>query len=172
MHKELLDWIDQNTLLLLGCFFVGFFILGQVLYWYKVSIWRVVILSGTFALAMAFAGNDLVNFIGGTCSCLGFFPAVGSRGNSRAVHDHGSPQGECTDPSDLSHHSRDSDDTYHWFSKKAHQCDATEMKLSQQGGGKERFEATGLSRGIVRFSVWVTSMIEALIPKRTLKYYS
>ena len=46
----------------------------------------------------------------------------------------------------------------------------TEMKLSQQGGGKERFEATGLSRGIVRFSVWVTSMIEALIPKRTLKY--
>lgn len=41
-----------------------FTILMQVLHWLKVNVFKVVILMGTFALALAFAGNDLVNFIG------------------------------------------------------------------------------------------------------------
>ena len=36
----------------------------QVLHWLKVNVFKVVVLMGTFALALAFAGNDLVNFIG------------------------------------------------------------------------------------------------------------
>ena len=56
---------DQTFLFLL-CAFVFFTILMQVLYWCKVNVLKVVVLMGTFSLAMAFAGNDLVNFIGVT----------------------------------------------------------------------------------------------------------
>lgn len=50
--------------MLIGCFFVFFTILMQVLHWCKVNVFKIVVLLGTFALALAFAGNDLVNFIG------------------------------------------------------------------------------------------------------------
>ena len=57
-------WIQENTAMLIGCFFVFFTILMQVLHWCKVNVFKIVVLLGTFALALAFAGNDLVNFIG------------------------------------------------------------------------------------------------------------
>ena len=170
MHKEQLDWIDQHTGLLLGIFFVLFFFLGQLLYWCKVSIWRVVILSGTFALAMAFAGNDLVNFIGVPVAAWDSFQlweAAGTPVQSMTMEalreNVQTPQFFLVIAGALMILTL-------WFSKKSLHVMQTEMKLSQQGGGKERFEATGLSRGIVRFSVWITSMVEALIPKRTLAY--
>ena len=55
--------IDYTRHLVAGCF-VFFCILSQVLYWCRVNIFKVVTLLGTFALALAFAGNDLVNFVG------------------------------------------------------------------------------------------------------------
>ena len=64
MTPENKQWIQDNTLLLIGSFFVFFTILMQVLHWLKVNVFKVVVLMGTFALALAFAGNDLVNFIG------------------------------------------------------------------------------------------------------------
>ena len=58
------DMVYANTgMIVLGCM-VFFTILMQVLHWLKVNVFKVVILMGTFALALAFAGNDLVNFIG------------------------------------------------------------------------------------------------------------
>ena len=57
-------WIQENTLMLVSCSFVFFTILMQVLHWCKINVFKVVVMLGTFALAMAFAGNDLVNFIG------------------------------------------------------------------------------------------------------------
>ncbi|ERI64783.1 phosphate transporter family protein [Capnocytophaga sp. oral taxon 863 str. F0517] len=170
MHKEQLDWIGQHMGLLLGGFFIAFFLLGQLLYWCKISIWRVVILSGTFALAMAFAGNDLVNFIGVPVAAWDSFQlwkAAGTPVQSMTME--GLRENVQTPQIFLIIAGALMILTI-WFSKKALNVMQTEMKLSQQGGGKERFEATGLSRGIVRFSVWVTSMVEALIPKRTLEY--
>ena len=170
MHKEQLDWISQHTGLLLGGFFIAFFLLGQLLYWCKISIWRVVILSGTFALAMAFAGNDLVNFIGVPVAAWDSFQlweAAGTPVQSMTME--GLRENVQTPQIFLLIAGALMILTI-WFSKKTLNVMQTEMKLSQQGGGKERFEATGLSRGIVRFSVWVTSMVEALIPKRTLEY--
>ncbi|MBR5860130.1 MAG: inorganic phosphate transporter [Bacteroidaceae bacterium] len=58
--------IFEETMFFLICAFVFFTILMQVLYWLKVNVLKVVVLMGTFSLAMAFAGNDLVNFIGVT----------------------------------------------------------------------------------------------------------
>ena len=64
MTPENKQWLQDNTLMLVGCFFVFFTILMQILHWLKINVFKVVVLLGTFALALAFAGNDLVNFIG------------------------------------------------------------------------------------------------------------
>lgn len=57
-------WITEHTPLLLVIFFFGFTVLMEVLHLLHVNVFKLIVLAGTFALAMAFAGNDLVNFIG------------------------------------------------------------------------------------------------------------
>lgn len=57
-------WIDANTTMLLGAVFAAATLLSYLLLLMRVSVFRLVVLMGTFALAMAFAGNDLVNCIG------------------------------------------------------------------------------------------------------------
>lgn len=60
------DFIYEDTVMFLLCAFVFFTLLMQWLHMMKVNVLKVVVLMGTFSLAMAFAGNDLVNFIGVT----------------------------------------------------------------------------------------------------------
>ncbi len=67
------QWVDENTVLLLIGSFVFFTLLMQVLHWLKVNVFRIIVLIGTFSLAMAFAGNDLVNFIGVTLAGFSSF---------------------------------------------------------------------------------------------------
>lgn len=64
MTPELKAWIGDNTLPILGCSLLFFTVLMQILHWCKVNVFKTVVLLGTFSLAMAFAGNDLVNFLG------------------------------------------------------------------------------------------------------------
>ena len=66
MTPENMAFVKENTLMILLTFFVGSTLLMQILHWYKINIFKIIVLIGTFALAMAFAGNDLVNFIGVT----------------------------------------------------------------------------------------------------------
>ena len=58
------SWINDNTQMLLLAVFVASTILNEILYLLRVNVFKIIVLLGTFALAMAFAGNDLVNFIG------------------------------------------------------------------------------------------------------------
>ena len=58
------DFIKGNTPMLLLIVFVASTILNEILYLFHVNVFKIIVLLGTFALAMAFAGNDLVNFIG------------------------------------------------------------------------------------------------------------
>lgn len=62
--KNISDYINENTNMLLVYTFIGSAIVTEVLHLCKVNIFKITVLLGTFALAMAFAGNDLVNFIG------------------------------------------------------------------------------------------------------------
>ena len=63
--EESLAWISTHTFYILAISFIGWTILLQLLYMlFKFNSLRFTVLVGTFALAMAFAGNDLVNFIG------------------------------------------------------------------------------------------------------------
>lgn len=64
IDAETLAWINANTATILISCFVGFGVLSQLLHLMKVNIFKIIVLVGTFSLAMAFAGNDLVNFIG------------------------------------------------------------------------------------------------------------
>ena len=64
MSGDAKDYLHENILAILACVFVVSTILMQLLHALKVNVFRVIVLIGTFALATAFAGNDLVNFIG------------------------------------------------------------------------------------------------------------
>ena len=82
MTPEMKAWIAENTHLILVAFLIGFSIIMQILHWCKVNVFKIIVLFGTFSLAMAFAGNDLVNFIGvtlaGLSSCQDFMAHPGS----------------------------------------------------------------------------------------------
>ncbi len=66
LPENVQHFVFEETMLFLLCAFAFFTLLMQVLYWCKVNVLKIVVLMGTFSLAMAFAGNDLVNFIGVT----------------------------------------------------------------------------------------------------------
>ncbi len=66
LPQNVYDMIYGDTVVFLLCAFVFFSLLMQLLHWCKVNVLKIVVLMGTFSLAMAFAGNDLVNFIGVT----------------------------------------------------------------------------------------------------------
>ena len=87
---------EETMMFLLGAF-VFFTLLMQILHWLKVNVLKVVVLMGTFSLAMAFAGNDLVNFIGVTLAGLESFNTfVASGGNT------GLEMGSLNDPATTS----------------------------------------------------------------------
>ena len=63
--EDTVAWIDTHKGLIMLYSFLGWIVILQGLYWlFKVNILKIIVLIGTFSLAMAFAGNDLVNFIG------------------------------------------------------------------------------------------------------------
>ena len=64
MTADVKEWLAQNSAHVLLVSFIFFTALTQVLSWLKVNVFKLIVLFGTFSLAMAFAGNDLVNFIG------------------------------------------------------------------------------------------------------------
>ena len=66
VSAEVREFIDAHTAAILFASFVVFSILMQILHFFKINVFKIIVLVGTFSLAMAFAGNDLVNFIGVT----------------------------------------------------------------------------------------------------------
>ena len=65
MQPEWISWIGANTTeLLLGCFAILTVLFQALIMALRINIFPIIILAGTFSLAFAFAGNDLVNFIG------------------------------------------------------------------------------------------------------------
>lgn len=64
ISADMKEWVAANTPMLMGVTFVGSTVLMEVLHLLRVNVFKLIVLLGTFALAMAFAGNDLVNFIG------------------------------------------------------------------------------------------------------------
>lgn len=144
-------WIAGNTPLLLGITFAVASILSAILYSLRVNVLRIIVLSGTFALAMAFAGNDLVNFIG--------IPLAGLD-SYQDWSGHGATDINSYMMSSLAQSAR-SPFIYLAIagvlmiiamatSKKAHHVVQTSVDLSRQDEGDEMFGTSQAARSLVR----------------------
>lgn len=167
------QWIQDNTVMLISVFFVFFTVLMQILHWLKVNVFKVVVLLGTFALALAFAGNDLVNFIGvplaGYSSFLDYTANGGGNPNGFLMT---SLLGPAKTP---------------WYfligagaimvyalctSKKAHAVIKTSVDLSRQDEGEETFGSTPIARTVVRISMTLANGISRITPPATKNWLS
>lgn len=166
MTPEVKGWIHTHTLQLLGICLVFFTVLMQILHWCKVNVFKVIVLIGTFALATAFAGNDLVNFIGvplaGYDSYLDY---MASGSGDPATH----MMGALNEPAKTKFIFLFLAGCVMVFalatSKKAHNVTKTEINLARQNEGEEMFGSSRVARSIVRWSNATATKIVEITPE-------
>ena len=165
MTPDFKAWINDHTALILFGSLVVFTLLMQTLHWCKVNVFKVVVLLGTFSLAMAFAGNDLVNFIGVPLTAFASYQDYMSSGG-------GNPHGFMM-VSLLG-----SANTPLYFligagmimvvslatSKKARQVTQTTVGLSSQTQGDEMFGSSRIGRSLVRAALNLHSWVDEHMP--------
>ncbi|HEX9601090.1 MAG TPA: inorganic phosphate transporter [Mariniflexile sp.] len=130
----------------------------------KLNIYKLVIIIGTFALALAFSGNDLVNFIGVPIAGWQSYTAWVGSGVSAEVFSMGFLADKVPTPTFLLIIAGLVMVATLWFSKKARSVTETEINLSREGDGKERFQPNFLSRGFVRFAMLSSQMTSYVLP--------
>lgn len=130
----------------------------------KWNIYRIVIVLGTFALAMAFAGNDLVNFIGVPLAALESFNSWKVSGALPNDFNMAGLAAAVRTPTSLLLASGVVMIITLWFSSKAKSVVKTSVDLSRQDEGDERFQPNYLSRQIVKFSIKATENLSGIVP--------
>lgn len=163
------QWANENVLLFLGINFVIWTAISQLLTSiFKLDIYRLVIILGTFALAMAFAGNDLVNFIGVPMAAYNAFLAWTTEfGISGALPSTFSMESLAskvpTQPALLLVAGLVMVLTL-WFSEKARRVVKTSVDLSRQDEVKERFKPNKLSQLLVRGVIKLNQSVAVILP--------
>ena len=160
------DYIDTNTNMLLVLTFIASTIVMEVLHLMKVNIFRFTVLMGTFALAMAFAGNDLVNFIGVPLAGLDSYQDYVANGHGVGIDGF------------MMSSLMESAKTPPFYlmaagiimivamatSKKAQNVIKTSVDLARQDEGDEMFGSSRAARAIVRFCQSMIEMVVAIFP--------
>ena len=166
MSAESLAWIDQNTTLLVAGCFVFFTLLMQILHWCKVNVFRIIVLLGTFALALAFAGNDLVNFIGVPLAGFSAYTDYVANSNGAGIHDFmmSSLMSSAKTPAIFLFASGIIMVYALATSKKAKIVMKTSVDLSRQEEGDEMFGSSALARTIVRRATTINEFMVKVIP--------
>lgn len=173
MTPQVKEWISHNTLLIIVSSFLFFTVVMQLLHALKVNVLKVIVLMGTFALAMAFAGNDLVNFIGVPLSGLASYQDYVANGGGDA---RGFMMDSLNGPAN----------TPIWFligagmimvvslstSRKARNVAKTEIGLGSQQGGDEMFGSSRIARRLVRWSLSVLSWVRRVTPVRMRRMFN
>ena len=165
------DWIKANTPMLMGITFVISTILMEIIHLLKVDVFKLVVMMGTFALAMAFAGNDLVNFIGVPMAGLDSFIDFTTNGNGD--HDAFMMTSLMT--------SAKTPFLYLMLagvimiiamatSKKAQNVVKTSVDLSRQDEGDEMFGSSRAARSIVRGSQDAGEFVTKVFPNGFFKW--
>jgi phosphate/sulfate permease len=167
ISEENLKWLQTNTMLIITVSFFAWTILLQFLVWvFKLNILKLIVLVGTFALAMAFAGNDLVNFIGVPLAGFESFKAYIASGSAPDTLVMTALAGKVKTP------------TLYlliaglimvitlWLSKKSRSVVKTTLNLSDQEVVNERFESSGIARAIVRQSVKINKSLRSYLPDK------
>ena len=173
MTPDIKVYLNEHTLMLLGIIFVASTLIMQLLHALKVNVFKVIIMIGTFALAMAFAGNDLVNFIGVTMAALDSFLHFRDAIGTGATPDTFSME-----------FLNGSAATSVWFligagaimvfalctSKKAHEVLKTSINLSRQDEGDEMFGSSSMARKLVRAGMGFITSINKISPKSVKRW--
>ena len=166
VSESVRDYINSNINLLLIYTFIGSTIVMEVLHLCRVDIFKFVVLMGTFGLAMAFAGNDLVNFIGVPLAGLASY-------QDYAANAHGTGVDTFMMKSLM-----ESAKTPPFYlmaagiimivamgtSKKAQNVIKTSVDLARQDEGDEMFGSSKAARAIVRFCQWSVESVAHLFP--------
>ena len=166
MTKENKLWVAENTWMIVTCCFIGFTILMQILHWCRVNVFKVIVMMGTFALAMAFAGNDLVNFIGVPLAGLDAY-------NDFVANGGGNPNGflmeSLNGPAKTPIIYLIIAGAIMVFSlatsKKAQNVIKTSVNLSRQDEGEEMFGSSAVARSMVRSTTNAANAIIRIIPQ-------
>lgn len=173
MTPEVKAWVNQYTgMILIGCM-VFFTLLMQLLHALKVNVLKVIVMMGTFSLAVAFAGNDLVNFIGVPLSGLSAYQDYAANGAGDST---GYLMQSLNSPSD----------TPLYFligaglimvvslatSKKARNVSKTEIGLSSQQVGDEMFGSSRIARRLVRWSLNIIEWFRRITPVKVRKWFN
>lgn len=170
-----ITWILDNTLVVLVCIFVFFTLLCLTLQrLYKVNPLKIVVLAGTFSLAMAFAGNDLVNFIGVPISGLMAYQNWLSSGveADQLYQTFLSSSDIVVPPYMLSVAGLLMAATI-WLSSKARKVTETEVNLGSQNDDEDdKFRPHAVSRSVVRTSFLLGNIFSAFVPKNIRRRYN
>lgn len=165
MTPELKEFMNNNQLYIISGSFVLWTIISQILISLKQNIFKIIIIIGTFALALAFAGNDLVNFIGVPIAAYEAYSIKVASGNDASMLMGALASSEIK--------------ANFWFlllggsimvytlwtSKKAKEVIKTGVDLSRQSEGAEKFDANNLSRVIVRGGIYIGQIFNYVMPK-------
>lgn len=173
MTPDVKAWINDNTWLIIGGCFAFFTVFMQLLHMLRVNVLKLIVLMGTFALAMAFAGNDLVNFIGVPLSGLSSYQDYLANGAGDST---GFLMSSLNGPAN----------TPIYFligagvimvvslatSKKALSVSKTSVGLSSQQGGEELFGSSRIARRVVRWSLTAYYWVESHTPGKVRKWFA
>lgn len=168
MTAESKQWISDNTWLIVLALFIGLTIITQILYWCKVNIFKIIVLLGTFSLALAFAGNDLVNFIGvplaGYSSYMDWTaagaPDIHNFMMTSLLASANTPVYFLIGSGAIMVYALAT-------SKKAKNVIKTSVDLARQEEGDEMFGSSALARAIVRGSNNLNEYLKRVIPEGT-----
>lgn len=167
------EWINTHSWTICGICFIVTAVLSQVLFALKVNVFKILVLTGTFALAMAFAGNDLVNFIGVPLAGYSSFQDYSANaGGDAAGYMMDSLNGPAHTPVlfliaaglimviSLA------------TSKKAFNVVKTSVDLARQDAGDEMFGSSKMARVLVRFSTNTASALSELVPNGVKRWFA
>lgn len=166
MTPEALQWIQGNTPILVGGCFVVFTVIMQILHWCKVNVFKIIVLLGTFSLALAFAGNDLVNFIGVPLAGFSAYTDYVANANGTGIHDFmmSSLMSSAKTPAIFLIASGIVMVYALATSKKAKNVIKTSVDLARQEEGDEMFGSSALARVIVRRATNINDFLVRVIP--------
>lgn len=172
MNAENKAWINANASWLMLCCFGASTILMQVLHWLKVNVFKVVVLLGTFALAMAFAGNDLVNFIGVPLVGLSSYQDYMANGQAAGMDSFlmSSLQGPAKTPVAFLIGAGAIMVFALVSSKKARNVINTSVNLSRQDDGDEMFGSSIIARRLVLVFTSISNWVLKITPERVKRW--
>ena len=133
---------------------------------FRVNIYKLIIGVGTFSLALAFAGNDLVNFIGVPIAAWQSYEAWVASGVPANMFSMEVLSSKVPTPNLLLFLAGMVMVVTLWISSKAKKVTKTEIDLARQRDTKERFQPNFISRGMVRFSYNLANYTSLIVPKK------